>query len=474
VTLRSRTTRAEVLRGVPALFDRYWPLIALAVFPLVVILNYDGHGMQGIIPNYLCLKDTIVSDFDPTPPGAPECSTPTFPMWGYAWLLLVTESKLALLVLQNLVAITAVWFFVRTLEQHHVLGLAGSRVLKLLVILSLPWYAFNSLRWPYSIAVALVLVAAALLIRGVERKAAVWPFAAAGAAFGLALNFRSDYIVVPVFVALGLVALSRVPLRRRLVWAGAWAGATYLLLVPWAVYTQHVTGDPLLTSTNSGHVLFISLGNLPGNTWGITPVDGDPRMVREVRGEFGHERTLIHESDDFLRRRFFELVAADPAEYARKDLHNLLTVPADGVYPGEFLEEKECQPRCLERYGVEDSQFQPAVVEHVLTADGLGADEYARFSASLVSGIQARAVPLLALFVLPFFLVAAIRRRAFPHMLIGGIFAFQVALNTFAFTLPAYTANAYVPMLVVIAWFVERMLAWRRKRARAREAAVAA
>ena len=91
------------------------------------------------------------------------------------------------------------------------LGLAGTRVLKILVVVSLPWYAFNSLRWPYSIAVALVLVALALLIRGIERKAAVWPFAAAGVAFGLTLNFRSDYIAVPVFVALGLVALSRVP-----------------------------------------------------------------------------------------------------------------------------------------------------------------------------------------------------------------------------------------------------------------------
>ena len=462
------------MRRILALFDRFWPFVALAVFPLVVFLNYDALGMQGIVPNYVCLKETIASGFDPTPPGAPECTTPTFPMWGYAWLLFVTDSKLVLLVVQNLAAIAAVWFFVRTLEQEGVLGTAGSRVLKILVVLSLPWYAFNSLRWPYSIAVALVLVALALLIRGVERKDKIWPFAAAGIAFGLTLNFRSDYIAVPVFVALGLVALSRVPLRRRLVWAGAWIGATYLLLVPWAVYTQHVTGDPLLTSTNSGHVLFISLGNLPDNTWGITPVDGDPRMVREVQDKFGQEQTLTHRSDEFLRRRFFELVAADPVEYARKDLHNLLTVPGDGVYSGEFFEEKECQPDCVDRYGFADLRLDPAAVEQVLTADDLGTDEYARYSASLVSGVQARAVPLLALLVLPFYLVAAIRRRALPHLLIGGIFAFQVALNTFAFTMPAYLANAYVPMLVVLAWFADRVSAWRRRRSHAGEVPVAA
>jgi hypothetical protein len=221
----------------------------------------------------------------------------------------------------------------------------------------------------------------------------------------------------------------------------------------------------LLTSTNSGHVLFISLGNLPGNTWGITPVDGDPRMVREVRDQFGHDQTLIHESDDFLRRRFFELVAEDPVEYARKDLHNLVTVPLDGVYSGEFLEEKECRPNCPDRYSI----------KNFFTASDLGTDERARYVAWAGSAVEARLVPLLALLVLPFYLVMAIRRRELAHMLIGGIFLFQMALNTFAFTMPPYTANAYVPMLVVLAWFAERVsTTWRRRRARTREVPVAA
>jgi hypothetical protein len=421
--------------------------------------------MQGIVGNYVCLKETIAAGFDPTPPGAPECVTPTFPMWGYAWLLFVTDSKLALLVGQNLTAIAAVWFFVRTLEREGVLGPVGCRVLKVLVVVSLPWYAFNSLRWPYSIAVALVLIALALLIRGVERRNAIWPFAAAGAAFGLTLNFRSDYIAVPVFVALGLLAISSVPWRRRLAWAGAWLAAAYVLLVPWAIYTHHVTGHPLLTSTNSGHVLFISLGNLPGNTWGITPVDGDPRMVREVRARFGDDRTLVYQSDEFLRRRFFELVAADPVEYARKDVHNLLTVPGDGVYSGEFLERKECQPNCLERYGFSNGLFQPGSIEHAATSAELSTGERARYGAALVSGVQGRLVPLLAVLVLPFYLVLAIRRRELPHILIGGIFLFQVALNTFAYTMSAYTANVYVPMLVVLAWLAERLHARRARRA---------
>ena len=453
------------MRRVPALFDRFWPLVALAVVPLVVFLNYDGLGMQGILPSYVCLKETIASGFDPTPPGAPECRTPTFPMWGYGWLMLVTESKLALLVFQNLVAIAAVWFFVRTLEREGVLGATGSRVLKLLIVVSLPWYAFNSLRWPYSIAVALVLVALALLIRGVNRNAAIWPFAAAGAAFGLTLNFRSDYIYVPPLIALALVALTRAPMRRRLSWAAAWLVATYLLLVPWAVYTQHATGDPLLTSSNSGHVLFISLGNLPGNAWGITPVDGDPRMVREVKKEFGTEQTLTHQSDGFLRKRFFELVADKPGEYGRKVVHNFLTVPVDGVYSGEFFEEKECRPDCLERYGL----------ENFFTSSELGADERVRYAAWGGSAVEARLVPLLALLALPFYLGLALWRREFAHVLIGGIFACQVALNTLAYTMPAYTANAYVPMLVVLAWLTERALArrpWRAWRARpARSAA---
>jgi hypothetical protein len=190
-------------------------------------------------------------------------------------------------------------------------------------------------------------------------------------------------------------------------------------------------------------------------------------MVREVRAKFGTDQTLVHESDAFLRKRFLELVADDPGEYGRKVVHNLLTVPSDGVYSGEFIQEKECQPRCWERYGIVGNQFAPSVIEHVATSGELGTGERARYGASLLSAVEARAVPVLAILVLPFYLFAALRRREIPHVLVGAVFAFQVALNTFAFTMSAYTANVYVPMLVVLAWAAERLLArrpWRRRR----------
>ena len=42
------------------------------------------------------------------------------------------------------------------------------------------------------------------------------------------------------------------------------------------MFTNMQIGKPIPTSTNSGHVLFIGLGQLPGNKWGITPHDKDP------------------------------------------------------------------------------------------------------------------------------------------------------------------------------------------------------
>jgi hypothetical protein len=444
-------------------FDRWWPVVTAAVFPFVIALNYDALGMQGLYGRYVCFKEIILGGFDVA--VSDRCPGPTFPMWGYGWLLLITESKLALLVLQNVVAIAAVWYFVRALERYAVLNEPALRLLKFLIVVSLPWYAFNSLRWPYSIAVSLVLTSLALLIRGVERGDATWPFALAGAAFGVALNFRSDYYLFPMVVAVAVLVFARARWGQRLRWAGAWLGAAYVLLAPWAIYTHHATGHYLLTSTNGGHVLYISLGNLPGNRWGITPSDHDPRMGDEIEARFGHRNTLIYESDVYLRSRWRELVAEQPREFARKLVHNTISVAWNGVYAGEYLEERHCQPHCMERYG--QRGFGRRTIG-VLTDGALSPEERARFAMSTATGAQARLVPLIAVLLLPFFLTSALLRRQFALVLTGLLFAFQTAMNIVTYAMSSYMTNVYVVMLLVLAWSVQQVLAYRtRRRARA-------
>jgi hypothetical protein len=458
-----RERRLDASAALP-LFDRYWPLAMLALTPLFVWLNYEGQGMQGIVPNYVCHREVILAGFDP---DANDCGTPTFPMWGYGWLLLVTESKLALLAFQNLLAIGALWAFVSALEHAALLRDWPLRLVKLLLVLSIPFYAFNSLRWPYSVAVSLFLVALALLVRPLTGGPASYGrFVLSGALVGLALNFRSDYIgLVPLIAALA-VALGPRPRLRLAGRMGAWLAAVAAALVPWAAYAYHATGHVLLTSTNSGHVLYIGLGQLPGNPWGITASDGDPRMHREVDERFGRPATstLVYESDVFLRSRFLELVREHPGAYARKVARNVRTTLTGGFYTGEFLEERSCAPDCRTKYGFVAGGAGRTASALAPFVDGeLGVVERLRYLLFAASVIEGRSLSLVGFSLAPLLLLLALLRRLVVPALLALVALFQLAINALAYYLPSYSANVYVPLVVLLGLSLQLALDRRRR-----------
>src|SRR5438046_1388875 len=72
-------------------------VVYLAVGMLVLWLNFYARGMRDLLPNYQDFKRIILAGFDP---AAALRGVPTFPMWGYGWVLLVTENHLAILLAQ--------------------------------------------------------------------------------------------------------------------------------------------------------------------------------------------------------------------------------------------------------------------------------------------------------------------------------------------------------------------------------------
>jgi hypothetical protein len=92
--------------------------------------------------------------------------------------------------------------------------------------------------------------------------------------------------------------------------------------------------------------MFIGLGNLPGNRWGITPIDSDPTMATEIRRHFGTAKSsLVYESDKFLQKRFRELVLHGPGEYIKKCAYVAGTQVIDGFYSGVFDQEYRARIR---------------------------------------------------------------------------------------------------------------------------------
>jgi hypothetical protein len=432
-------------------FDRWWWIGALAVGAILAYLNRDALGMQGVYPDYLCFRAAIVAGMDP---AANHCASPTFPMWGYGWLLAVTTGKYVLLLFQIALAVGAAWIFLRVLQETAVMSRRAARLAKAALLVSVPWYAANALRWPYSEAASLLLAAVAVLVLALVRGGRDYRlFAASGILLGVALNFRSDYIALPVLAAVVLLALGsqRSALAARV---AVWLAAIVVALVPWMVYSARATGHVLATSTNGGHVLFIGLGQLPGNPWGITPFDSDPRMRRELDAHFGHTvSSLTYASDTFLRDRFLHLVREHPAAWLHKDARNAGHTFVDGFYDGEFIQQTSCGARCWVRYGY-SADGTNAVRSRLTTlfgSSGLSAGERIRFALVQLGIYEGKLVSLLGFLAAVVVFVLALRRRLLPLALVALVPVYVLLLNAFVYELPSYSSNAYVFLVVLLA-----------------------
>lgn len=336
-------------RGVPAFVERHFVLLLTATAALVLLLNWRALGQQGITPYLLDYRDIIRAGFDAN--AATRRGVPTFPMWGYGWVFLVTDWKLPLLVLQSALGIGALWLWVRAVARAGLLTRWPLAAYRLLLITATPWFVCHAVLWPSSFAAAFTLAALALVPAVYQREASCWRvIAASGLLLGLAANFRADALLL----ALGLAPLLLLCGRfRPRVWlrVGVWLLAAYGLMVPWAIYTHAVTGHVSLTSTNGGLTALTGFGHVPDNRWGITISDEDPVVTRMIEQGLGRKASPVsYAADRVLKAEFQRLVCLDPREYLRKVKVTLWVHMTAGVY-AEFFRWLADDPQvALQRY----------------------------------------------------------------------------------------------------------------------------
>ena len=207
-------------------------------------------------------------------------------------------------------------------------------VLVALFALGWPWYTLHSVRWPMSPAVSLTVLSLLLLWLSLKRGT-WWPSVAGGALAGAALNFRSDFLFLGVFV-LVVVAAARALRQHRgsaVMPVLVYVVVALCCLIPWGLHYKAETGRFSLSSSHGGMVAYITLGQLPGNPWGIIHNDGDARAVVHAI-----DPEMAPYSDDgnrVLAARFLENVRSHPGAYARKVARNLTHVFIGGFYNGE-------------------------------------------------------------------------------------------------------------------------------------------
>jgi hypothetical protein len=435
--------------------DRYYLLLAGLVALGVSVLNRAALGHAGLIPYFLDLGDVIRAGFDPA--AAVRRGAPTYPMWGYAWLMLLTQNRIILILIQNAVALLATWWLVRTLQALAVLSASQLTALRAALIISVPWYAFHATLWEASLQASLLVMACTFMVRHLRAaRAGCCDALAAGTLFGLAANLRADMLLLPVCLAPFMLLAHRFTARAWLA-VGVCLASAYGLLLPWAAYTRAATGQTLFSSTNGGLVAMIGFGADPANPWHITLEDDDPVVRGLVTAELGPTAsTVSFQADRLLKEHFLACVREAPATYARRVARAVLRQPLMGVWPVEFFRLLAAgEGGGLEEYLGLRRELVGSPVAFVRAQPGTAA----LIGLQVGSTLFGRAVILLSFLCLPFSVLGGFAKRQiwFACFLVPiGYKAAVVALLAWAdgrFTEPVYVFHVVnITVGAVAAW----------------------
>jgi hypothetical protein len=224
-----------------------------------------------------------------------------------------------------------------------------------------------------------------------------------------------------------------------------------MLLVPWGIHTYKYTGKAVMYSSNGGHHLFISLGQLPNNVWGITANDNDPLMRKIVDTAVGtQERTVGHKADAVLRKEWKKRVLAEPSEYIKKCLFNIYSLFTRPFTHGEvyrkFIKE---EGKIIELKGHLKKDIQNFAI--VDLAVKVFKKEYLGFTVSIAFNIFAIALFIILLF---FFLkgLFIFKLEIFNNPLLYisySIIAYQITLQTLVYYLPNYHTNVLLFYIII-------------------------
>jgi 4-amino-4-deoxy-L-arabinose transferase-like glycosyltransferase len=165
------------------------------------------------------------------------------------------------------------------------------------------------------VALNLACALAACRTQG-RRRLGLW--IAGGLALGLGSYLRPDYLMMPVFMFLGIWAYTRDPVRSAFGSLGMLA-VTLLALSPWAYRNHRLTGRWIFSSTSVGATLITGLGEYH-NPWGFGYLDED--RAAQAAG-WGLPSPWTSEADLRFRELFWKSVAQNPAAYAKAVIRRL-------------------------------------------------------------------------------------------------------------------------------------------------------
>jgi hypothetical protein len=305
-------------------------LISMAAAIIVFILNRNATSESHIFTSeHVQYARALSGELDK--PLLP------FPIWGYPLAIVVFGAGVWLKLFQFFLALLVFVWIYRTWFQSSATSITGK---VLLVLFAWIWFSTASVYWPAAIAVPLWWISLILFRRAMMTQNSIKAFILPGVSAGIAANFRSDLLFLTLFVfviitALGTAKSERPALIKNVRNLAISLVAILVMLVPWGIYNMANDHGFRLTSSNGGSVAVITLGQLPGNVWGISHNDLYLATILEELDV--QDQSPYHpDTDRQLWGYFFDQVSDHPVEYIKKFAWNIKNSLLGGLYVGDI------------------------------------------------------------------------------------------------------------------------------------------
>jgi 4-amino-4-deoxy-L-arabinose transferase-like glycosyltransferase len=175
-----------------------------------------------------------------------------------------------------------------------------------------------------------------LALASATRFGGLKAWVATGVAVGLAFYFRPEFLAWPVLLFV-CAWIDSGRLWRSVAGAAVMGIATLVMLSPWALWTYHAVGRPMLDTSSTGGSMYEALGEDPANPWHVTLDDG---WVDNDARSRGFSTVWSAEADPLYRKLYWQCVREHPGFWLRNIVINRLPVALIPPYEPPIRDER--------------------------------------------------------------------------------------------------------------------------------------
>jgi hypothetical protein len=324
-------------------------------------LNYYHQAEQGTWSRHCAIAGEIVNSMQYSYDS--NHGVATYPIWGYPILVAAMKYLFGasfvfwILLFQYFLFLISLFIVYRCCEIPDL-----DSTLRLFLFYGLLFYyaMILSVKWPDGIVAFLVFLAGLFHIRQKYIHALIMLL--------ISCNFRPEGLFFSAFYLICVFASIRIsrpfPIRSLMAIVIACAG----ILLPWPAYQYCHGGQFLLSSTNGGGVLYISLGQLPNNRWHRAY---DDKAAGDYARDHGIEDPFGVPANEILTRQFVQDIERYPVEFIKKIAFNSILCATGGLYSPEFRTSPDDYDANLRLSNIYESTSVAQIASKLFTMHGI-------------------------------------------------------------------------------------------------------